>query len=59
MKKIYADFNNCDEDGRVRLNCVGSKSDIEIFKETLRSGMTVILYDDELQVEAKLLDDEN
>lgn len=44
MIKIYADFNSCDEQGRVRLSTVGSLESINQYKELLAEGMRVILY---------------
>ena len=39
--KLDADFNSCDEQGRVRLNTVGSFVDIEQY--LLEEGMGVLL----------------
>lgn len=44
MIRIFADFNCQDEQGRVRLNTVGSRKDIERHRASLREGMEVILY---------------
>lgn len=58
MLRIYADFNSCDEDGRVWLNCVGSLRDIEPHKEDLKDGLRVLLYmTGEFEVEANLIFD--
>jgi len=51
MIRIYADFNSCDEQGRVRLSTVGSLKDIDRYKEILVDGMRVMLYTtDEFEV---------
>jgi hypothetical protein len=44
MIRIYADFNNADEQGRVRLNTVGSLADIERHQHSLTDGMRIILH---------------
>lgn len=55
MIRIYADFNNCNEDGRIRLSTVGSLEDIKQYENVLAEGMMVILYTpDELEVCATL-----
>lgn len=52
--KIYADFNSTNEDDKVRLNTVGSIKDIEQYEGLLKNGMKVILYMEEIEVEALL-----
>jgi len=42
--KIYADFNSCDEQGRVQLDTVGSLKDIKQYENVLEEGMRVLLY---------------
>lgn len=44
MIRIFADFNNKDEQGRVRLSTVGSLKDVAEHKSELREGLEVILY---------------
>lgn len=59
MIRIFADFTNCDEDHRVRLDTVGSLEDIKQYEDVLVEGMVVILYTpDELEVCATLFFDE-
>ena len=59
MIRIYADFNSCDEDGRVRLSTVGSLQDIEKHRDVLAEGMKVILdMTDEFEVQGTLVFDE-
>ena len=55
---LYADFNNMAEDDRVLLSAVGSRRDIEQHQERLTEGMEVILSDNEFEVEARLVRDE-
>jgi hypothetical protein len=52
--KIYADFNNADSKGRLRLTVQGSLSDIEKQKIRLRDGMLIVVYDDELSADAEV-----
>ena len=52
--RIYADFNNATEDEKVRLNTVGSLADIRKVRASLVEGMKVLLYDEELEVQARL-----
>lgn len=42
--RIYADFNSCDEQGRVMLNTVGSLRDLEKHKAVIREGAHVVFY---------------
>ena len=44
MIRIYADFNNTDEEGRVRLNTVASLRDIESHRDLMTPGAEVLLY---------------
>jgi hypothetical protein len=54
--KIYADFNSCDEQGRVRLSTVGSLKDIKQYENVLEEGMRVLLYmTDEFEVYGTLV----
>ena len=45
--KLFADFNNADEFGRIRLNTQGTLDDIRALGLTLCDGMHVVLDDDE------------
>lgn len=56
MIKIYADFNNSDELGRVRLNTVGSLEDLDRNRGELTEGLKVTLYTPgEFEVQGVLL----
>jgi hypothetical protein len=44
MLRIYADFNNSDQQGRVLLNTIGSLKDIEQHKDEIAEGMEVVFY---------------
>jgi hypothetical protein len=53
--RIYADFNHCDEAGRVRLDTIGSLADIRKHEGALTEGLVVLLYmEDEFEVEGTL-----
>ncbi|MDZ4784281.1 MAG: hypothetical protein SGJ19_28885, partial [Planctomycetia bacterium] len=45
--RIYADFNNADRLGRVRLSVKGTRDDLVALGIELQSGMSVELYDDD------------
>lgn len=45
--KIFADFNNADEHGRIRLNTKGSISDIENARVKLKPGMEITVTDND------------
>lgn len=46
--KIYADFQNADSQGRLRLNCVGTLEDLAQQHVQLREGLCLTLYADDL-----------
>lgn len=43
MISIHVDFNNCDREGRVRLNTVGAIQSLNLFGIVLRNGLEVEL----------------
>ena len=45
--KIFADFNNADSKGRVRLTTAGTRNDLERMNLKLESGIEVLLDDNE------------
>jgi hypothetical protein len=51
--KVYADFHNADADGRLRLNCVGTVEDLARQGITLRKGMSLTFYSDDLDGEGR------
>lgn len=54
MKTIYADFNNVDEEGCIRLNSTKTTDDIESQNIKLKQGLKVKLTNEELEVEGRL-----
>lgn len=55
MKTIFADFNNVDEEGCVRLNCNQTFEDIESQGIKLKSGLKIKLTDGELVTEGRVM----
>ena len=51
MTVIYADFQNADTDGLIRLNCAGSISDLERNQIRLCDGLALTLSDGEIRAE--------
>jgi hypothetical protein len=51
--KVYADFHNADANGRLRLNCVGTIEDLARQGITLRNGMPLTLYSDDLDAKGQ------
>lgn len=47
MKKVFADFNNADKNGRLRLSTVGSLESIKSYGIELYEGLEILLDDDE------------
>ena len=44
---LYADFQNVDADGRIRMNSVGTSEDLARLRLTLSNGLAVELYTDD------------
>lgn len=59
VARIYADFQNADPHGRIRLNTVGSQLDLEGEQVELRDGMELVLYSEDLEARgvARVLDE--
>ena len=49
--KIFADFHNADEQGRLRLTCLGTVEDAARLGICFHKGMTLVLSDEEVEVE--------
>ena len=50
---IFADFNNADPRGGVRLNTIGTIEDLSRQGIQLREGMKLILHDDDLEADGE------
>ena len=49
--RIYADFHNTDEQGRLRLNCIGTIEDLNRQHVQLHNGQSLTLYSEDLEVD--------
>ena len=47
LPRVYADFQNADAQGRVRLNCRGTVLDLQRQQIELRSNLALLLYSDD------------
>lgn len=45
--RVYADFNNADPKGRLRLTCVGTINDLSRLGVQLREGLVLTVYMDD------------
>jgi hypothetical protein len=45
--RVYADFNNADPKGRLRLNCAGTIADLSRLGVQLREGLVLTVYMDD------------
>ncbi len=52
---VYADLQNADAQGRLRLNCIGTIRDLAQQNVSLHDGLELTLYDEDLEVEGKVL----
>jgi hypothetical protein len=50
---IYADFNNADPQGCLRLNCIGTIQDLSRQGVRLREGLELTLHDEGLEAEGE------
>jgi hypothetical protein len=51
--KVYADFQNADVKGRVRLNCAGTMQDLARQQTSLRMGLVLTLYADDADAQGR------
>jgi hypothetical protein len=49
--KVFADFHNADEQGRLRLNCIGTIEDLSRQHIELHDGQMLTLYSEELEAD--------
>jgi hypothetical protein len=52
---VYADLQNADIKGRLRLNCVGTMQDLARQGILLRDGLKLTVYNEESKVDAKVM----
>ena len=51
--RLYADFQNLDDEGRIRLNTQGTLRDLARLNRTLTDGAPVVLYTDDADEEGR------
>ena len=51
LPRIFVDFNNCDRQGRARLNCIGTLKDLCRLGVVLREGLEICLSSYELEAD--------
>ena len=54
MRTVYADFQNADRAGRVRLNSTGSLRDLEVLGNELSDGLAVLVESEDLRAHGVL-----
>jgi hypothetical protein len=51
MSRVFVDFHNADEQGRLRLNCIGTIEDLARQHIELENGQRLMLYGEDLEVD--------
>lgn len=51
ISRVFVDFHNADEQGRLRLNCVGTIEDLSRQHTVLENGQRLVLYGEDLEVD--------
>jgi hypothetical protein len=51
ISRVFVDFHNADEQGRLRLNCIGTIEDLSRQHTELENGQRLILYGEDLEVD--------
>jgi hypothetical protein len=51
MSRIFVDLHNADEQGRLRLNCIGTIEDLARHHMELKNDRRLILYCEDLEVD--------
>lgn len=51
LPKVFADFQNADRSGRLRLNCIGTIEDLTILGLRLQPGLRLRIYSDDLEAD--------
>ena len=52
--RVFADFQNADPQGRLRLNCIGTVEDLARQRIDLRDGQWLTLFSEELAVDGQV-----
>ncbi|MBW4534195.1 MAG: hypothetical protein KME09_09690 [Pleurocapsa minor HA4230-MV1] len=51
LSRVFVDFHNADEQGRLRLNCIGTIEDLARQQAELENGQHLTLYSEDLEVD--------
>jgi hypothetical protein len=51
LSRVFVDFHNADEQGRLRLNCIGTIEDLARQQAELENGQQLTLYSEDLEVD--------
>jgi hypothetical protein len=51
VSRVFVDFHNADEQGRLRLNCIGTIEDLARQQAELENGQRLTLYGEDLEVD--------
>jgi hypothetical protein len=51
LSRVFVDFHNADEQGRLRLNCIGTIEDLARHQAELENGQRLTLYGEDLEVD--------
>lgn len=51
LSRVFVDFHNADEQGRLRLNCIGTIEDLARQQAELENGQRLMLYSEDLEVD--------
>ncbi|MGQ9872426.1 hypothetical protein [Leptodesmis sp.] len=51
LSRVFVDFHNADDQGRLRLNCIGTIEDLARQQAELEDGQQLVLYSEELEVD--------
>jgi hypothetical protein len=59
LSRVFVDFHNANEQGRLRLNCIGTIEDLARQQAELEDGQRLTLYSEDLEVEGVVQFSEN
>ena len=51
LYRVFADFHNADEQGRLRLNCIGTTEDLAQQQVELENDQKLTLYSEDLEAD--------
>jgi hypothetical protein len=52
--RVYADFQNANAQGRLRLNCVGTVRDLARQRIVLRDGLWLTVYSEDVEADGRV-----